>query len=77
MILFTKNQFLNKMKILKIEDHNYKIIYINNNEVYNVYRRLSSTEWEKFSVNRNKWYAVEDKTDIQELEKAYENSSIG
>jgi|LakMenE01Jun11ns_1017448.scaffolds.fasta_scaffold9957986_15 hypothetical protein len=65
------------MKILKIEDHNYKIIYINNNEVYNVYRRLSSTGWEKFSVNRNKWYAVEDKTDVQELEKAYENSSIG
>lgn len=65
------------MKILKIEDHNYKIIYINNNKVYNVYRRLSSTEWEKYSVNRNKWYAVEDKIDIQELEKAYENSSIG
>jgi len=64
------------MKILKIEDHNYKIIYINNNEVYNVYRRLSSTRWEKFSVNRNKWYAVEDNTDVQELEKVYENSSL-
>ena len=65
------------MKILKIEDHIYKIIYINNNEDYNVYRRLSSTEWEKFSVNRNRWYAVEDKNDVQKLEKAYENSSIG
>jgi hypothetical protein len=65
------------MKILKIEDHNYKIIYINDNEVYNVYRRLTSTEWEKFSVRRNKWYTVEDKTDVQKLEKAYENNSIG
>jgi hypothetical protein len=65
------------MKILKIEDHNYKIIYINNNEDYNVYRRLSSSEWGKFSVNRNRWYAVEDKNDVQKLEKAYENSSIG
>jgi len=64
------------MKILKIEDHNYKIIYINNNEVYNVYRRLSSTRWEKFSVNRNKWYAVEDNIYVQELEKAYENSGL-
>ena len=65
------------MKILKIEDHIYKIIYINNNEDYNVYRRLTSTEWEKFSVRRNKWYTVEDKTDVQKLEKAYENNSIG
>ena len=65
------------MKILKIEDHNYKIIYINDNEVYNAYRRLNSTDWQKYSVNRNRWYAVEDKNDVQKLEKAYENSSIG
>ena len=65
------------MKILKIEDHNYKIIYINDNEVYNAYRRLSSTEWEKYSVNRERWYTIEDEIEIQKLEKAYENNSIG
>lgn len=65
------------MKILKIEDHNYKIIYINDNEVYNAYRRLSSTEWEKYSVNRERWYTIEDEIETQKLEKAYENNSIG
>ena len=64
------------MKILKIEDHNYKIIYINDNEVYNAYRRLSSTEWEKYSVNRERWYTIEDEIETQKLEKAYENSSV-
>ena len=65
------------MKILKIEDHNYKIIYINDNEVYNAYRRLSSTEWEKYSVTRERWYTIEDEIETQKLEKAYENNSIG
>lgn len=65
------------MKILKIEDHNYKIIYINDNEVYNAYRRLSSTEWEKYSVARERWYTIEDEIETQKLEKAYENNSIG
>ena len=65
------------MKILKIEDHNYKIIYINDNEVYNAYRRLSSTMWEKYSVNRERWYTIEDEIETQKLEKAYENNSIG
>ena len=65
------------MKILKIEDHNYKIIYINDNEVYNAYRRLSSTMWEKYSVNRERWYTIEDEIETQKLEKVYENSSIG
>lgn len=59
------------MKILKTEDHNYKIIYINDNEVYDVYRRLSRTEWDKFSVRRNRWYRVEDNNDIHKLEKVY------
>ena len=59
------------MKILKTEDHNYKIIYINDNEVYDVYRRLSRTEWDKFSVRRKRWYRVEDNNDIHKLEKVY------
>ena len=56
------------MKILKVEDHNYKIIYINNNGHYNVYKRLSKTEWEEFSSRRNKWIKVDD---VIKLEKAF------
>jgi len=59
------------MKILKTENHNYKIIYINDNEVYDVYRRSSRTEWDKFSTRRNRWYRVEDNNDIHKLEKVY------
>jgi hypothetical protein len=58
------------MKILKVEDHNYKIIYINDNGHYNVYRRLSETDWSVFSIRRNKWVKVEDVTD---LEKSFKN----
>jgi hypothetical protein len=56
------------MEILKIEEHNYKIIYINDNNNYNVYRRLDINEWEKFSVYKNSWYAILDKNEIDELE---------
>ena len=59
------------MKILKTENHNYKIIYINDNEVYDVYRRSSRTEWDKFSARRNRWYRVEDNNYIHKLEKVY------
>lgn len=58
------------MEILKIEEHNYKIIYINDNNNYNVYRRLGINEWDKFSVNRNNWYSVDDKNEIEKLELA-------
>lgn len=58
------------MKILKIEDHNYKIIYINDNSNYNVYRRIDNNQWDKFSVNRNNWYSIDDKNEIEKLELA-------
>ena len=58
------------MKILKVEDHNYKIIYINDNGNYNVYRRLSETDWCIFSIRRNKWVKVDD---VTELEKTFKN----
>jgi hypothetical protein len=58
------------MKILKIEDHNYQIIYINDNENYNVYKRINETKWEKFY--RNEWKSIDD---YIELEKAFIDSS--
>ena len=54
------------MKLLKVEDHNYSIIYINDKENYNVYRRFDSIKWEIF--RRNEWKPV---TDFIELEKTF------
>lgn len=65
------------MKILKIENHDYKIIYINDNEVYNAYRRFNKTKWQKYSTNKNTWYDIDNLLETEKLEKAYENSSIG
>jgi hypothetical protein len=44
------------MKILKVEDHSYSIIYVNDNEKYNVYKRIDEGKWEIF--HRNQWKPV-------------------
>jgi len=44
------------MKILKVEDHSYSIIYVNDNEKYNVYKRIDDGKWEIF--HRNQWKSV-------------------
>ena len=44
------------MKILKVEDHSYSIIYVNDNEKYNVYKRVAENKWEVF--HRNQWKPV-------------------
>lgn len=54
------------MKLLKVEDHTYRIIYINDNGRYNVYRRFDSIKWEIF--RRNEWRPVNDSI---ELEKTF------
>jgi hypothetical protein len=54
------------MRLLKVEEHNYSIIYINDKENYNVYRRINSITWEIF--RRNEWKPV---TDFIELEKTF------
>jgi hypothetical protein len=59
------------MKLLKVEDHNYSIIYINDNENYNVYRRINAITWEIF--RRNEWKPV---TDCIELEKTFNERDI-
>lgn len=59
------------MKLLKVEEHNYHIIYINDNENYNAYRRINETKWEIF--RRNGWREV---TDFIELEKTFKNRDI-
>lgn len=55
------------MKIIKTEEHNYSIIYINDNEKYNVYRRTNETKWEIF--HRNNWKEISDCSDLEALFK--------
>jgi hypothetical protein len=59
------------MKLLKVEEHNYSIIYINDKENYNVYRRINAITWEIF--RRNEWKPV---TDCIELEKTFNERDI-
>jgi hypothetical protein len=60
------------MKLLKVEDHNdYLIIYVNDNEKYDVYRRLSEINWEIF--RRNEWKPLQD---YFELEKMFNEQNI-
>ncbi len=53
------------MKLLKVEDHNYSIVYVNDNENYNVYRRFNENRWEIFS--RNKWKDISSFKDLEKL----------
>ena len=54
------------MKLLKVEDHNYSIIYVNDNENYTVYRRFNENKWQVFY--RNRWNEF---TKHEELEKLF------
>lgn len=46
------------MKLLKIEDHKYHIIYVNDNEKYDIYRRLDEVTWQIF--RRDQWKPFDD-----------------
>jgi len=54
------------LKLLKVEEHNYHIIYINDGEKYNTYRRINETKWERY--HRGEWRPT---TDCLELEKEF------
>lgn len=59
------------MKLLKVENHNYQIIYVNDSEKYYVYRRLNENTWEIF--RRNQWKSLED---CIELEKMFNEQKL-
>jgi hypothetical protein len=54
------------MKILKVVDHNYQIVYIIDNEKYQIYKRINEITWEIFK--NDKWKPVHD---YFELEKVF------
>lgn len=55
------------MNIIKIEEYNYSIIYINDNEKYVIYRRMSENKWEIF--RKEEWKHVTDYSDLEKLFK--------
>lgn len=57
------------MKILKVEDHSYSIIYVNDNEKYNVYKRIDEGKWEIF--HRNQWKPVTVPVNITSLDQMF------
>lgn len=62
------------MKMLKLEKHDYSIMYVNDNETYNVYRRFTHDKWQIF---RNKgWRDISTSEDLEKLFKENEKSSM-
>jgi hypothetical protein len=53
------------MKLLKVEDHNYSIVYVNDNEKYNVYRRFDENKWEVY--RRNSWEEINNYDELERL----------
>jgi len=54
------------MQILKIEDFNYSIVYIENNDKSSVYKRFSDGKW--MYLKNSNWSIVKH---IDELEKLF------
>lgn len=59
------------MELLKIEDHSYSIVYVNDNNKYQVYRRFNENKWQLF--HRNRWNDVADSSDLEKFLKNNKN----
>ena len=53
------------MKLLKVESYNYHIIYVNDNEKYDMYKRLNENEWQIF--RRNEWKSLDDYIELEKM----------
>jgi hypothetical protein len=53
------------MKLLKIEDHKYHIIYVNDNEKYDIYRRINEVTWHIF--RRDEWKPLDDYLNLETI----------
>ncbi len=65
------------MEIVKVEECNYSIIYVNDNDHYYVYRRFNETTWQIF--HKNKWNDISRPANLEELlknKKSYEESKM-
>ncbi len=55
------------MEIVKVEECNYSIIYVNDNDHYYVYRRFNEATWQIF--HKNKWNDISTPANLEELLK--------
>lgn len=62
------------MKLLKLEKHDYSILYVNNNETYELYRRFNQNKWQIF--RNNEWQNIKSFDDLEKLYKENENSNM-
>jgi hypothetical protein len=62
------------MKLLKLEKHDYSILYVNNNETYELYRRFNQDKWQ--ILRNNEWQNIKSFDDLEKLYKENENSNM-
>jgi hypothetical protein len=62
------------MKILKIEDYNYSIVYIENENESSVYKRFSDGKWMR--LNRGNWSTVKNVDQLEKLFKEKKDDSL-
>jgi hypothetical protein len=60
---------INNMKILRIEDYNYSIVYVENENEYSVYKRFVDGKW--MYLKRDNWLTVKN---VDELEKIFQEN---
>jgi hypothetical protein len=53
------------MELLKIENYNYHILYVNDNEKYDIYRRFDEVTWQIF--RRNEWKPLQDYLNLETM----------
>ena len=58
------------MKILKIEDYNYSIVYVEYDQKTDVYKRFTNGDW--LRLKRNSWVSVENADELEKLFKEYD-----
>jgi hypothetical protein len=57
------------MKILRIEDYNYSLVYVENENEYSVYKRFVDGKW--MYLKRDNWLTVKN---VDELEKIFQEN---
>jgi hypothetical protein len=60
------------MKILKIENYNYSILYIEDGDNYNVYKRFDNSEWQ--ILKDKNWIDLSNSKKLEEFFKKNNNN---
>jgi hypothetical protein len=62
------------MKILKIENYNYSILYIEDGDSYNVYKRFDNSEWQ--ILKDKNWIDLSNSKKLEEFFKKNNNLKL-